>query len=526
MARAGWVYWVILVVLITAGVLIRVRIAEDLPYDADEAVAGLMARNIAFEGERPIFLYGEDYVGAAAQYLVGTLNVLFGFSPDHLRLPEFVWTAALLCLGALIAIRVGGLESGFWAALLLALPPFFLTFLTLKCWGNYNETFVLGGLIWWATLGFVRDEESPLIATGLGFIWGLAFGLGLWIHFPIVIFALPCAVWLVWSARDLVGWLGGLAILLGTVIGWLPALVYNLQTGFANLGYAAKGSWDYRTRIEQSGELFERFVERGLPFLFGVRTDEARFVEFRQFDPLFQQVAILVGVAVLVGIFLIRTEQFAYRSNGISREKALRESARWIPLGMVALLVAAVLYGRWGGGSFTPRYYSFLYLPLFVMLADSLAWSRPRFAGLTLLWAALFLYGNLYGHVAFLNAPPERRTAQLVQFLESEGIESVFTDYWVAHPVTFLTNEKIIGSVHGGPVRHERYPRYSEEAEKRDHVAYAMYRDHPEQVADRARNELNRLDITFEETEIADLVVFHSLSRKILPSEMDLYYRY
>jgi hypothetical protein len=59
--------------LVLGGTALRVRVAEDLPLDADESIAGLMARNIAFLGEAPLFLYGEHYVGSASQFVVAFL---------------------------------------------------------------------------------------------------------------------------------------------------------------------------------------------------------------------------------------------------------------------------------------------------------------------------------------------------------------------------------------------------------------------------------------------------------------------
>ncbi|MCA9446133.1 MAG: hypothetical protein KC931_03385, partial [Candidatus Omnitrophica bacterium] len=59
-----WI-WTLVLALVVLGVMLRVRVSADLPLDADESIAGLMARNIAYEGEAPLFLYGESYVGSA-----------------------------------------------------------------------------------------------------------------------------------------------------------------------------------------------------------------------------------------------------------------------------------------------------------------------------------------------------------------------------------------------------------------------------------------------------------------------------
>ncbi|NUN96923.1 MAG: glycosyltransferase family 39 protein [Candidatus Omnitrophica bacterium] len=511
---------VAVVVLILAGTALRARVGQEIPYDSDEAIAGLMARNIAFEGEAPIFLYGESYVGSATQFVVAGLFRAVGFSPAILRWPEYALTAILLWLGFLIARMHGGLEAGLWTLLLLALPPVFLTVLNLKCWGNYNETYCLGGALWLLTLAIRERQGEPKSATWGAFLaWGFLFGLGFWIHFPILIYALPCMAILacILPAR---AWLvNGPLLGVGFLIGWGPALAYNLSNGFSNLGYAAKGSWDYLTRLEQSGPQLIRLVERGLPFLLGAQSDTARFIDFRQFDPLFAKVAVLGGFGFLVVLYLRRCERAPNNSTG-------NRLLGWIPIGMILLTLLAAMYGRWGGGAFTPRYYSFLYLPLFVIAGQGLAWCRERFASITFIWAGFLLFVHLYGHVTLVNHPPPRTAEKLVAFLEERRISAVFTDYWIAHPVTFLTNEKVIGSVHGGPVRHERYPRYSQMAEQAETVAYALYRDMPEGPDEVLRRELRGLEVTWEETPIENLTVFHHLSRKVTPGEMRLHYRY
>src|SRR2546430_759798 len=45
--------------------------------DGDEAVVGLMARHIAFLGERPVFYYGQPYLGSLEAFSSAPLFVLF-----------------------------------------------------------------------------------------------------------------------------------------------------------------------------------------------------------------------------------------------------------------------------------------------------------------------------------------------------------------------------------------------------------------------------------------------------------------
>jgi len=524
--------WLIVLALIFVGTFLRVRVAADLPYDGDEAIAGLMARNIAFQGESPIFLYGEHYVGAAMQYVVALLFKVFGFKPSLLRCPEYLLTAVFLFLGFILGRKTCSAAAGLWTLLLLAAPPIFLTVMNLKSWGDYNETYCLGGFLWWLTLVLTGGKSLSCWKCLIGYLfWGLAFGLGFWIHFPILIYTAPCGLWLLLFAAPgkwIVRWS---CLVLGFFIGWGPALWYNITNDFANLGYASKGSWDYLTRIENSARQLTRLIEDGIPFLLCVESRNARFIEFHLFDPLFAKVAVLTGFAFLSLLCLYHLEKglaafFSRREDDDQLDEPKRPPDSILPLAMIVLVIAFAMYGRWGGGTFTPRYYSFAYLPLFVIAGHGLAWCAKRFYLATALWVAFFLYSNLYGHVTFINHPPMKTAEKLVSFLKGQKIPAVFTDYWIAHNVTFLTNERIIGSVHGGPTRHERYTRYTQIAEEAEEAAFALYNDHSAGVDQILRTELGRLGVGYEETAVDNIAVFYNLTRKVNPDEINLFYNY
>ena len=58
-----------------------------VPFNSDEAVVALMARHI-LQGERPIFFYGQAYMGSADAYLVATGFWVFGEQVWVIRLIE------------------------------------------------------------------------------------------------------------------------------------------------------------------------------------------------------------------------------------------------------------------------------------------------------------------------------------------------------------------------------------------------------------------------------------------------------
>jgi hypothetical protein len=66
--------------LIGVGIGIRVALlAQGWPHtNSDEGTYGMMAINIAFHGDHPIFMYGQNYMGTIQAYLAALMFRLFG----------------------------------------------------------------------------------------------------------------------------------------------------------------------------------------------------------------------------------------------------------------------------------------------------------------------------------------------------------------------------------------------------------------------------------------------------------------
>src|SRR5438093_6368322 len=71
--------------------------------DGDEAVVGLMARHIAFLGERPVFYYGQPYLGSLEAFSTAPLFVLFDSSTLGLKLVPTAYSLGFLALSTVVA---------------------------------------------------------------------------------------------------------------------------------------------------------------------------------------------------------------------------------------------------------------------------------------------------------------------------------------------------------------------------------------------------------------------------------------
>src|SRR3972149_142944 len=95
--------------LVAVGLKLSLLAAGSVPFNADEAVVALMARHI-LQGERPVFFYGQAYMGSLDAYLVAGGFWLFG---------EKVWVLrgvqGVLYLGTILSTAwLGKAATGSW----------------------------------------------------------------------------------------------------------------------------------------------------------------------------------------------------------------------------------------------------------------------------------------------------------------------------------------------------------------------------------------------------------------------------
>src|SRR4030067_3541582 len=83
-------------IVVAVGLKMSLLAAGSVPFNADEAVVALMARHI-LQGERPVFFYGQAYMGSLDALLVAIGFYLLGEQVWVIRLVQ-----SLLFLGVMI----------------------------------------------------------------------------------------------------------------------------------------------------------------------------------------------------------------------------------------------------------------------------------------------------------------------------------------------------------------------------------------------------------------------------------------
>lgn len=302
--RAGKALRVASGVLATAALLLglglRIWTLGRWPINSDQAVVGLMAREI-LNGHTFAFYWGQSY-GGVEPYVTAALFALFGQSSITLSLTAIVLDAAAAVLLWRIGRRLFSPAVGVGAAVLFWVwPEVYIHQSTIE-YGFRWAALVLGLSMLLLALRLCDDPPLPRRRGAELLDWvllGAAVGLGWWSTPEIAYYAVPTAALLVFflARRGLrPGWLGAGGFVLAAVLGALPWLWDNVGHGFPSLHSAPQGAANagfvHHLRI---------FFVHVLPIVLGLRLRNSTSWLF--YSPLAKAcyaLALLAGVAFLV----------------------------------------------------------------------------------------------------------------------------------------------------------------------------------------------------------------------------------
>ncbi len=510
----------LLIAIVGAALAVRVALlaADVVPFDGDEAVVALMARHI-LRGARPLFFYGQSYMGSLDAYLIAAAFALFGESVMVVRLVQLGLFAAFLATGYGVALRFRrDRDVALLSVLLLALAPVTLTLYTTVSLGGYGESLLIGNLLLW--LGHrLGDEDERRYGRWLA--WGLLAGSGFWILGLTVVYVIPVAVWWGWQNR-LRSWRGyglaGVGFILGSIPWWWGRL--DSATG-SLVAQLIHGTTATRTAFSNAGTRLFTFVALGLPAVFGMRYPWSLDGP----SPWLAFPALILYLGAL-GYALRRADSPPWREG------------RWILWGIWLTLLLGFVLTPFGDDP-TGRYFLPLYLPLAIFVADALR-ALSRHIG-RWMWAVMgaLLCFNLIGVAQaattyppgltanlFPAAQPDHRyDAALIDFLKTHNGTRGYSHYWVTYPIAFLSEETVILAPQlpyktdlSYNVKDDRYPPYSALVEDSPSVVYVNTENPALTTA--LREQFTALGVTFQETKIGGYHVFYDLSRKVTPREL------
>ena len=473
-ATATRIDWGICAALMIIAALFRAYLMNTVfaHVDSDQAVLGLMAYHIQ-AGERPIFYYGQPYMGSLEAYLAAPLFSLFGANDWTLRLPTLAFSVgfvgALYWLGVTLYSRWIAVLAG----LFVALGPAILTNWSTVAGAGYIEVMVFGVLL---LLLAVRYPDLRAMPVGAALATGFLAGLGVWMQPLIGEYLVPLAAAFVVrllvipndafpsAPRRLRRTLA--AIALGGLMGGVPFLIYNLHTHWATIT-------TIQARLPGAGHLAvaEGLTSEALPILLGLITPTTVpqvFARLMTDHPFTYWAGVVVGTYILArlildpGALLARIAALPRLPRGGSDAQAgasapdgegnaAPPSPPAIHRDSVLALFAATcllffLFSGFGAMSWAvslPRYL----IPMYTLTPLVLDCYIPRRPTPLDRWFATLAVGLLIatGVVTTLTTEPRTGISGLTQGLEARHVRIAYTEYWLANRIAFETHERVLG---------------------------------------------------------------------------------
>ncbi|MGD2251908.1 MAG: glycosyltransferase family 39 protein [Anaerolineales bacterium] len=509
---------------IAAAMRLVLLLVDAFPFNADEAIVGLMGRHI-LQGRWSVFFYGQAYMGSLDASLVALGFGIFG---------EKIWVIraiqSLLYFGTVVSTcylgrRIFGSEKmGAMAGLLMAVPTVnVLLYTTALC--GYGEAMLIGNLLLLLGLS-VKDNPERMWRYAA---WGLLAGLGFWGFGLVVVFAISASVLIFQAAFSRKGWVERLArfgtVVAAFLVGVGPILYWIATSGFGGLlsemaGSAIAGA-NSLSGLSALGFRLVNLLLFGTTVTWGLR-------------PPWGVRWLAVPLAPIATSFWLATTVYAVLSL---RRRDSARAGRWLMFGIAACLIGGYLATPFGADP-SGRYFVPLAVPLAISAVDML---ERLLGGKRWAWAVLsgVLTFNFVGTVqSALRNPPGLTTQfdavtridhsydqELIEFLEQSGELRGYTNYWVAYPLAFQSQEQLI-FVPKLPYHHDfrytsrddRIPDYTAAVQESEKVAY-ITTNHPalDSVLEDAFIQAN---ITWEETRIGDYHVFYRLSKPVRPEDI------
>jgi len=466
---------------------------------ADGALSGIVAIHLRRGIEHLVFVPHVPYSGSLKSHLAAVLSLVLD-TPRAFTLASVLFyalfVAALFRLALLAAACRGPRAAGgiaVLAGLYAAFAPAFVTRYSLSNDGNYVEVLALGT---WALWLAARWVDQPRDGSALALLGGLLLGLAFWCHILAILYATTFGLFLLWAAPRR-GLRSAPWALLGFGLGYFPGLLWNLTNGFGSFAYVIPGGQPV-AGVEQAPSALLRLrtlVTDQWPVLMGYDLGYPR-----GWDRLMLVVALLAALLALIAVVL------AARAAWSRPPGALAILVGLVLVDSVVAFVALPQVPR------NPRYLLFLMSALPILLARLLGSGRR-------LWLfGLLLALGVFGSLAQLppSARGDRRLRELVFHLEREGVRYCYTDFYLATPINFASEERVICSAKLGPTTTEYFFAYRRAVEEAPEAAFVAVN---QLNADKLERRLTRLGVRYQRREWMKPVLLH-LSRKVDPQEL------
>ncbi len=500
-----------------------------VPFNSDEAIVGLMGRHI-LQGERPVFFYGQAYMGSLDAWLIALGFAVAGTQVWVMRAVQaLLYLLTILTTYGLAWNITASRSASTIAGLLMAIPTVCVSLYTTVSIGDYGEALLIGNLLLLAALALRRGPSRPWLFLA----WGGLAGLGLWVFGLTLIYSLASApvvaiAW--WRTPQRRGRLTcGAAAMAGAVIGaspwWGWAVVHGLPALVSELAGSAIAGASPQGWLASWASHLANLALFGPTVMMGLRAPWSIQVLAWPLAPL-----VLVFWLGVLGWLVLRRHDLGVEPAGA-----------WLLAGTGGWLLAGFVLTPFGADP-SGRYFLPVWVIMSVFAGAAAVWLANR-RGRRLAWAAVgvvLAYNLLSTAQTALTRPPGITTQfdpvaqvdssylpDLVDFLVAHSETAGLTNYWVAYPLAFASQERLI-YIPRLPYhpdfrytsRDDRYPPYDDIVDASHRLAY-ITTQHP--ALDEALAEaLSEQGVGYEEAWIGPYHVFYDLTRPVRMSAADL----
>lgn len=482
--------------------------------NSDEGTMGLMAINLVFHGQPPIFFYGQSYMGALEAYLAAPLFLLFGPSPFTLRFGlVLLFTAFLLSLYLLTRLLYTK-EYALLCITLLCFGSIEMFTRQLKAVGGAVETMLFGCLVMLFTTllllpapmkaGKARNKRYLLYG-----LLGLAMGLGIWSHMLVLPFVGVSCLLLLFFCRAELRTRALLFLLAGCFIGLLPSIIYSIEYPLQNFIFTlAQLHSTGGTAVSQPYTLWDDVLgtvlisipmATGAPHICTVSTTPGAWRAQISACMIPQGLwgAGLFLLFLLVCLLAVR-RWLAFRRSTPAPRSPEDQRAFILHTMRLAIMGAAALsflaYIPTPAPALVPvtstRYLVGLLIAFPIILAPLWEPFRQNTGALLKLRRASFLSIGLLLIAAtwgvFRQMPAAQATGQqqhsFIADLERLHINHIYSDYWTCNSVMFLSDTRIICGVLDDTLQpgQNRYQPYFTEVQHNPRAAYVFTAGSPQ----------------------------------------------
>jgi hypothetical protein len=424
---------------------------EELGFDSDQAIVGLMAEHLARGRAFPLFFYGQTYMLGVESWVAAPFVLVGGPTVAALRLSVLAWNLAFALLLLTGLQRDPGSQpwTAFAAALFFVAAPGSVAAQLMASQGGIIEPFVYIAILW-----YLRHRP----------IW---FGIVLAIGFrnrEFTMYAVPVLLFIEALTRELTSrrvrdWLIAMAMFFAGIEAIQALVPYADLLGPGTRGQlVARGSgsqltdlmgrfdWDLHAlpdRIYRIGAQLLAWLSGAAQIDSGLPISERQWISW---------IAASGFLLITLRLLVLMSPLNASTGKRSSFSSSIRHAILSAPFAFYILGVGVVATATFIAGKPVLHGYSryaLLGLLIPIGLTAAIVALEPRrtvaalVAASAIAWGALAVTDHVRILVHYRDHPPPKNARQVADLLVAEHIPVASAGYWQAYLITFLSGERV-----------------------------------------------------------------------------------